>query len=185
VRAENLSGESDKAAQAKPENGSGGTQNPTQVNTMVSKTGSEKIAAAAVPLPSPPLETETERGKRRGRGRGNSPETQNGSQVRNHPSPSTTSDQPEILRKLTKCFKFEWGRVPAREPDKIIPRELGGREKAQLRDLAKELSAVGGVPLDFIKQAFRDAAGRPDKMHISYVRRILLDWLGVARGPPA
>jgi DnaD/phage-associated family protein len=53
-----------------------------------------------------------------------------------------------------------------------------------LRDLAKNLSAVGGVPLDYIKQAFREAASH-DKRHISYVRAILLDWLGVPRGPPS
>lgn len=98
-------------------------------------------------------------------------------------SPSLTTDQPEILRELTQCFRVEWGRVPAREPDKIIPREPSARESAQLRDLAKELSARGGVPLDFIKQAFREAAGQK-KFYVSYVRAVLLDWLGVARGPP-
>jgi len=121
-------------------------------------------------------ETITKRG--RGRGRGNSPESSG-----EKPSPSLTTNQPEILRELTQCFKIEWGRVPAREPDKIIPREPGARESAQLRDLAKELSARGGVPLGYIKEAFREAAGQK-KFHISYVRAILLDWLGIARGPP-
>lgn len=59
-------------------------------------------------------------------------------------------------------------------------REPDARETAQIRDLAIELSAAR-CPLDHIDQAFRDAAGRPDKMHISYVRAILMNWLGVAR----
>ena len=62
----------------------------------------------------------------------------------------------------------------------IIPREPDARELAQLRDLAGELSSAR-CPLDYVNQAFRDAAGRPDKMHISYVRAILLDWLGIER----
>jgi len=71
--------------------------------------------------------------------------------------------------------------VKAEKPYEIIPRVPDARESAQLRDLAKELSAAGGCPLDYISQAFRDAAGRPDKMHISYVRAIILDWLGIER----
>ncbi len=71
--------------------------------------------------------------------------------------------------------------MPAEKPYEIIPRKPDARESAQLRDLAKEISAAGGCPLDYVDQAFRDAAGRPDKMHISYVRAILLEWLGVER----
>ena len=104
--------------------------------------------------------------------------------MRKEPSPSPTTDQPEILRELTHCFKIEWGRVPARETDKVIPREPGARESAQLRDLAEELSAAGGCPLKTIKEAFRDVAGHPGKMHISYVRKVLYAWLGMGRGPP-
>ena len=123
------------------------------------------------------IEKEKEGGKRRGRG--NLP-----SALGSKSSPSPTTKQPEILRELTHCFKIEWGRVPAREPDKIIPREPGARESAQLRDLAKELSARGGLPLGYIKEAFREAAGQK-KFHVSYARAVLLDWLGLERGPPA
>lgn len=123
-------------------------------------------------------EKEKERGKRRGRG--NLP-SKLGS--RSSPSPTALStDEIEILQRLTSCFKKEWGRVPAEKPYKIIPREPTARESAQLRDLSQELSAAG-CPLDYIDQAFREAAGQ-QKFHVSYVRAVLLDWLGVARGPP-
>ena len=129
------------------------------------------------PLTTPSeKEKEKERGKRRGRG--NSPE---GSGEK--PSPSPTADISEILKELTQCFKIEWGRVPASEPNTVIPREPGARESAQLRDLAKELSARGGVPLRYIKEAFREAAGQK-KCYISYARAVLFDWLGLERRPP-
>lgn len=128
------------------------------------------------PLTTPP-EIKKEKEGRTRRGRGNLP-----SALGSTPSPSLTADI-SIFKELTRCFKIEWGRVPANEPDKIIRREPNARESAQLRDLAKNLSAVGGVPLDYIKQAFREAASH-DKRHISYVRAILLDWIGIPRGPP-
>ncbi len=65
-------------------------------------------------------------------------------------------------------------------PHEIIPREPNARESAQLRDLAKEISSAGGCPLEHIDQAFREAAGQV-KFHISYVRAVLLDWLGIER----
>jgi len=123
-----------------------------------------------------PTEKEKGKGNRRGKGRGILPSALGST------SPSLTADI-SIFKELTRCFKIEWGRVPADEPNKIIRREPGARESAQLRDLAKNLSAGGGVPLDYIKQAFREAASH-EKRHISYVRAILLDWLGVPRGPP-
>ena len=133
------------------------------------------------PLTTPSSKIKTLRGKRRGRG--NSPEDSG-----EKPSPSLTglsTDEIEILHRLTSCFKKEFGRVPAESPYKIIPREPTARESAQLRDLSKELSSAGGCPLDYIDQAFKEAAGQPkEKMCISYVRAILLDWLGIARGPP-
>lgn len=121
---------------------------------------------------------ENEREKEEGRGRGISPEPSG-----DIPSPSLIADLSIILKELTQCFKIEWGRVPARELDKVIPREPGARESAQLRDLAKELSARGDVPLDYIKQAFGEAAGAK-KFHISYVRTVLLTWLGLVKSPP-
>jgi hypothetical protein len=118
-------------------------------------------------------EIKEEKGKGRGkrRGRGKSPETSG-----ENPSSSLTTNTSQILRELTQSFKVEWGRVPAGEPHKIIRREPTAREAAQLRDLAKNLSAAGGVRLDYIKQAFREAASH-QKHYISYVRAILCDWL--------
>ena len=120
------------------------------------------------------IEIEEERGS----GRGNSPEDSG-----ENPSSSPTTDLQIINRFLIKSFRHEWGRVPAEEPHTVIEREPDARELAQLRDLGKELSTRGGVPLDYIKQAFGEAAGAK-KFHISYVRAVLLDWLGLARSPP-
>lgn len=107
-----------------------------------------------------------------------------GQHVLPSPSPINLSiNKTEILDKFIEYFKREWGRVPAENPYKIILREPTAKESAQLRDLAKELCSVGGCPLDYIEQAFKEAAGQ-EKMHISYVRAILLDWLGIERGPP-
>lgn len=134
-----------------------------------------------------PNKEEKEGGKRRGRGRGrvpSAPASELPSALGSKSSPSPTTDQPEILKELTKCFRVEWGRVPAREPDRVIPREPGARESAQLRDLAKELAARGGLPLVYIQEAFREAAVQK-KFHISYARAVLFDWLGLERGPPA
>ncbi|KKL81522.1 hypothetical protein LCGC14_1993880, partial [marine sediment metagenome] len=50
----------------------------------------------------------------------------------------------------------------------------------QLRDLGTELSRRGGVPLDYIRQAFGEAAGATT-FHISYVRAVLFDWLRYPR----
>jgi len=120
-------------------------------------------------------ERENEREEVRGSGRGNSPEDSG-----ENSSPSPAADLQIINRVLIKSFRHEWGRVPAEAPDTVIEREPDARELAQLRDLGKELSARGGVPLDYIKQAFGEAAGAR-KLHISYARAVLLDWLGVAR----
>jgi len=80
---------------------------------------------------------------------------------------------------------MQWGKVEAKNPEKVIPREPGGKDLAQLRDLAEELIAAGGCPLSYIREAFREAAGQgtKSKMSISYVRAILLAWLGVPRAP--
>lgn len=133
------------------------------------------------PYHYPENEKEKETVRGRGNGKRNSPENSPDFSGEKYPSP-TAAGYPNIniLDRLTVCFKKEWGRVPAGRLCDIIPREPDARESAQLRDLAKELSAAD-CPLDHIDQAFRDAAGRPDKMHISYVRAILMDWLDVER----
>jgi hypothetical protein len=105
---------------------------------------------------------------------------------RGHPAPSPTdlsTDINKIINKLVESFRFEFGRVPAENLDTIIPREPNARERAQIRDLAQELSAAGGCPLNYIREAFREAVGQEEKSKksVSYVRAILLDWLGVER----
>ena len=148
---------------------------PNSLGKERGRANGKKTKSPPAPLPSPEIKKEDGRGS--GRGRGNLPS------ALGSPSPSLTGETSKILKELTRCFKIEWGRVPAAEPDKIIRRELGARESAQLRDLAKDLSAAGGVPLKYIKQAFNEAASQ-SKFHISYVKAVLLDWLGVPRGPP-
>jgi len=103
---------------------------------------------------------------------------------REHPSPTDLStDIHKILDKLLESFRIEFGRVPAENPDTIIPSEPNARERAQIRDLAAELVRAGGCPLNDIREAFREAAGQEEKSKksISYVRAILLDWLGIER----
>ena len=126
---------------------------------------------------------EKERSSRRGSGkqRRNSPERSGEfSGDKNYSPTAERYPDTELLERLTACFRKEWGRVPSGNLNEIIPREPDVRELVQLRDLSKELFTAA-CPLDYVNQAFRDAAGRPDKMHISYVRAILLDWLGVER----
>jgi len=152
----------------------------SQVSTQVSQ-NNVSGETDEIPLTTPRgKERGKERGKRRGkrRGRGNSPECSG-----EDPSPSPIADTQIILRFLIKSFRHEWGRVPAEAPSTVIEREPNARELAQLRDFGKELSARGGVPLAYIKQAFGEAAGAK-KFHISYVRAVLLDWLGLARSSP-
>lgn len=160
---------------------SGETQNGTQVSE---NNGSGETAQR--PLLTTHMKEETERGKRKEEG-GNSPETQNGTQVRNHPSPSPTGDliknSSEIFSELTNCFRYRWGRVPAEDPYSVIPREPDPKESAQLRDLAEELSAAGGLPRGFVKRAF-DEAVEYEKKHISYVGGVLFAWMGIERDPP-
>ena len=73
-----------------------------------------------------PSEIKKEKEDRTRRGRGNLP-----SALGSTPSPSLTADI-SIFKELTRCFKIEWGRVPADEPDKIIRREPNARESTQL-----------------------------------------------------
>ena len=145
-------------------------------------------SAPAKELPSKPQKSplttpsERERGKRRRKGR-----VPSALGSRSPPSPTDCcTDINKISNKLIENFRMQWGKVEAKNPDKIIPREPGGKDLAQLRDLAAELIAAGGCPLSYIREAFREAAGQETKtkMSVSYVRAILLDWLGVPRAPP-
>jgi hypothetical protein len=109
-----------------------------------------------------------------------------GKGAKSHPPPSPAdlcTDIHKILDKLLEAFRIEFGRVPAENPDTIIPREPAPRERAQIRDLAAELVRTGGCPLSHIREAFREAAGQTEKSKksVSYVRAILLDWLGRER----
>ncbi|MBA7634667.1 hypothetical protein ES703_42257 [subsurface metagenome] len=94
--------------------------------------------------------------------RGNSPEA---SGEKSTPSPAAS------LNIFLENFQKAWGRKP------------NTREFAQLRDLEKKLSAAGGATAKQVHDAFKEAAMQ-NKLSISYVRAVLLDWLGIARGPP-
>jgi hypothetical protein len=150
-------------------------------DAIVSPEGSAEVDQESSSFPHTPIyhpENENERENGGGRGKRNSPEP-SGEEVTS-PSPAALSREIQILHRLTECFKREWGRVPAHNAYEVILREPTARESAQLRDLARELSATDGWPLDNIDQAFREAAGL-HKFHISYARAVLLDWLGVTR----
>ena len=157
------------------------TENWPPESRLGSKLPSELPNSLPSTLQKSPLTTPSEKGKGNRRGRGK--RKRNLPSALGSTSPSPTADISQILEELTLCFKQDWGKVSAPDFEKVTPREPTARESAQLRDLAKNLSAAGGVPLDYIKQAFREAAHQ-EKLHISYVRAILLDWLDVPRGPP-
>lgn len=66
------------------------------------------------------------------------------------------------------------------DPADIIPREPDAREMAQMRDMVTWLIDNGGCPIDYIRQAVREAAGQHEtsKHSITYVKAILSGWLG-------
>jgi len=73
---------------------------------------------------------------------------------------------------VLKIFLIKFPYAFGREPD--------SREMAQLRDFAAEVAAAGGATDKQIHDAFAEAAGH-NKCNVSYVRAVLLDWLGVPR----
>jgi len=83
------------------------------------------------------------------------------------PGSKSTPSPAASLNLFIESFQKAWGRKP------------NTRETAQLRDLEKEISAAGGTP-EQIHDAFKEAAVH-NKLHISYVRAVLLDWLGIER----
>lgn len=165
---------------------------PTEIVTenwpppvLPSKLPSLPASPLPSPLPSKQKESnkenpEKDKEKEEGEGEGRLP-----SRLGSKSSPSLvlSTDINKIINKLVESFRFEFGRVPAESPGTVLPREPTPRERAQIRDLAEELSAAGGCPLNYIREAFREAAGQQpkSKRSISYVRAVLLDWLGVQR----
>ncbi len=105
--------------------------------------------------------TEKEKGKRNRRGRGILPSALGS---RSPPSLSGLS----LFKSLKETFPQAFGRKP------------DSREVAQLRDLGEEISAAGGAAAEQVRDAFKEAA-LGQKFSVSYVRAILLDWLGVER----
>ncbi|MBA7478884.1 hypothetical protein ES707_14312 [subsurface metagenome] len=135
-------------------------------------------------LQEPPLTTPPDKRKGKGKGKGRLPSTLGS---KSSPSPTDLcTDRTKISDKLIENFSHWFGTVEARNPEEVIPRSPGGKDLAQLRDLAEELLRGGGVPLDYIRQAFREAGGQDtkSKRSVSYVRAILFDWIGVPRAPP-
>ena len=104
------------------------------------------------------LPTEEEKEKERGnrRGRGILPSALGS---RSPPTPTASS----LLDNFPKAF--------GREPN--------SRERAYLRDMEKEISAAGATAKQ-VRDAFKEAATQ-NKLHLSYVRAILFDWLGIER----
>ncbi|KKN87089.1 hypothetical protein LCGC14_0263590 [marine sediment metagenome] len=103
------------------------------------------------------LKEEDEGGRRRGRGRGISPELPG-----ENPSPSPTA------LALLKYFPQAFGRNP------------NSREVAYLRDIEKKMCAAGGATDAQVYDAYKEAANQ-NKLHLSYVRAVLFDWLGIKR----
>jgi len=134
-------------------------------------------------FPDLPKGTIRGRGKRRGRGRGrgNSPEhsgehhTNPQVSKRNvsaepssasNPSPSLSGEF--LFQSLVSTYQQGWGLKP------------DSKVTAQLRDLGEEISAGGGATATQIHDAFKEAAAL-GKLHVSYVRAVVLAWLGISR----
>ncbi len=181
-----VSGEDTNSSQASTNNLSGEHSGEETEDTQVSadnRSGEALEKPCPFPqTPIPPLIKGKGKGGRRGRGRGNSPED-SAEHSGDEPSPSPTSlsrQEREVYDSLLENYRLRFGRPLPPDYQKIKPRKPGYRELAQLRDLAKEISAAGGCEFPMVKKAFDEASGQ-HKQHISYVRAVLLDWLGVER----
>jgi len=162
-------------------------QTPSEIKTenwpppaLPSRLPSNPASALPSTLQEPPLTTPLDKGKGKGKGKGRLPSTLGS---KSSPSPSDfCTDRNKISSELLENFRMQWGKVEAKNPDKVFPREPGGKDLAQLRDLSVELVAAGGCPLGYIREAFREAAGQgKQKEKITYVRAIMCDWLGIER----
>jgi len=148
-------------SQASENNASGEQGTATQVsNKIASGEASQK------PLLTTHRKENTERGIRKRKPK-EEEEIHLSAQVSNKigsgekPTPSPTASA--LLENFPKAF----GRKP------------NSRELVYLRDIEKEISAAGATA-EQIRDAFKEAATQ-NKLHLSYVRAILLDWLGVER----
>ena len=81
--------------------------------------------------------------------------------------PSPTPLHLKIYNEFINNFNYAFGHQP------------NAKELAQVRDLSHELSQHN-CPEKIIKDALKEAAGY-NKSSLSYVRAILLDWIGVKR----
>jgi hypothetical protein len=181
-----VSGEDTNSSQVSTNNLSGEHSGEETEDTQVSadnRSGEALEKLRPFPqTPTPPLIKGKGKGGRRGRGRGNSPED-SAERSGEEPSPSPASlsrQEREVYDSLLENYRLRFGRPLPPDYQKIKPREPGYRELAQLRDLAKEIFAAGGCEFPMVKKAFDEASGQ-HKQHISYVRAVLLDWLGVER----
>ena len=146
------------------------TQNwPSQVSTHLSEnnpSGEHSGEHSGETEELPPLTTPLKEGNSKGRerGRGNSPEHSG-----EKPTPPLTG--PPLFDYFNEVFPQAFGRKP------------DSRESAQLRDLGKEISSADGATAEQVYDAFKEAATQ-NKLHISYIRKILHAWLGLKRDPP-
>jgi len=161
---------------------SGEELNGSQVSDNILSGERSGEPAETSPLTTPSTITKRVKIRGRVRGRVNSPED-SGERSGENPSPSPAGlslQESTVYDYLLDNFRMRFGKPLPPSYKQIKPREPDFRELAQLRDLAKEISAAGGCEQPMIKQAFDEASGQ-QKQHISYVRAVLLDWLGVER----
>lgn len=92
----------------------------------------------------------------------------------NSPSPSPVALSREnkkleldIYQKFIECIPFCFGHEPT------------SKELCQIRDYSKELAAAQAPP-QLVFDAFKEATAH-NKLHLSYVRAVVLDWQGVER----
>ena len=146
----------------------------------------ESAAPAFPPLDSPLKDKEKE--KEKGEGKGRLPSVLGSTLPSPSPSPDDLStDRNLISGAVMDNFRHWFGHVKASDPHKNIPREPTGKELAQMRDMVTWLVDTGGCPLDFIRQAFREAGGQEgaeSKHSVHYVKAILAGWLGRDKGRP-